>query len=424
LVELAVARSRLTGLPIDRVSSSIAAFDSLYLSELHRRGIVAPSVEPARDVSPMGGGHVLEPRPGLHRNVVVFDFRSLYPSLIRTFGIDPWNLVRTGVTGEPDPIRAPNGASFVRRKGILPGILDELLPLREEAQHAGDSVKSHAIKILMNSFYGVLGTSACRFYDPRLANAITSFGREILLWCQDRLEGAGRHVLYGDTDSLFVLTGDEDAGAARRSGEEMARTLNVDLAEHIRRTWRVESRLELRFERLYLRLFLPAVRHGTVGARKRYVGLLEDGRVAFTGMEAVRGDWTPLAREMQRELFARVFSDRPVAEYLRMAVADLRAGRKDEQLVYTKSLKKPPEAYTTTTPPHVAAARKAEGGARRRIAYFVTRDGPEPADARRHAIDHEHYVQKQVRPVAEPVLLLLGLDFADVVGDRRQLSLF
>ncbi|HEY6555232.1 MAG TPA: DNA polymerase II, partial [Vicinamibacteria bacterium] len=106
------------------------------------------------------------------------------------------------------------------------------------------------------------------------------------------------------------------------------------------------------------------------------------------------------------------------------AVADLRAGLKDEQLVYTKSLKKPSEAYTTTTPPHVAAARKAEGGARRRIAYVVTRDGPEPADARRHPFDHEHYVQKQVRPVAEPVLHLLGLDFEEVVGEKRQLSLF
>jgi DNA polymerase-2 len=427
LVELAVVRSHLTGLPIDRVSSSIAAFDSLYLAELHRRSIVAPSVEAAQEIESMAGGHVLEPQPGLHRNVVVFDFRSLYPSLIRTFEIDPWNLLRPGspvAEYEADPIRAPNGAAFGRRKGILPFILDELVPLREAAHCTGDKVKSHAIKILMNSFYGVLGTPACRFYDPRLANAITGFGREVLLWCKGRLEDGGRRVLYGDTDSLFVLSGEDDPVAARRSGEEWARTLNRDLAEHIRRTWLVESRLELRFERLYLRLYLPAVRHGTAGARKRYVGLVEDGRVAFTGMEAVRGDWTPMAKEAQRELFARLFSDRPIDEYLRRVVADLRGGRLDDQLVYTKSLRKAPEAYTATTPPHVAAARKMHGPARRRIAYVVTRDGPEPADARKSPLDHEHYVQKQVRPVAEPVLALLGLDFEEVIGDRRQLSLF
>jgi DNA polymerase-2 len=151
---------------------------------------------------------------------------------------------------------------------------------------------------------------------------------------------------------------------------------------------------------------------------------LEDGRVDFTGMEAVRGDWTPMARDVQRELFARLFSDRPVDVYLRGIVADLRAGLLDDKLVYTKALRKAPEAYTTTTPPHVAAARKMEDGPRRRIAYVITRDGPEPAGTRKSPLDHEHYVHKQVRPVAEPVLALLGLDFVEVIGDRRQLSLF
>jgi DNA polymerase-2 len=95
LVELAVERSRLTGLPLDRVASSIAAFDFLYLSQLGRRGIVAPSVHAeAEIVEPQAGGHVLEPLPGLYTNVVVLDFKSLYPSLIRTFEIDPLNLVR------------------------------------------------------------------------------------------------------------------------------------------------------------------------------------------------------------------------------------------------------------------------------------------------------------------------------------------
>jgi len=425
LVELAVARSRLTGLPIDRVSSSIAAFDFLYLTEMHRRGLAAPSVETVGEVAPMGGGHVLEPEAGLHQNVVVFDFRSLYPSLIRTFEIDPWNLLRSGAAeADPDPIRAPNGATFGRRKGILPQVLDVLVPEREEALRLGDPVKSHAIKILMNSFYGVLGTTACRFYDPRLANAITSFGREVLLWCKDRIEESGRRVLYGDTDSLFVLSGELDPLTARRSGEEMARTLNRDLDQHIRRTWRVQSRLALRFERLYLRLYLPPVRHGTTGARKRYVGLLEDGTVAFTGMEAVRGDWTPMARDLQRELFARLFSGRTLDDYVRGIVAELRKGALDHRLVYTKALRKLPDAYTATTPPHVAAARKLSGPPRRRIAYVVTRRGPEPESLRTSPLDHEHYVQKQVRPVAEPVLALLGQDFDEVIGARRQLSLF
>jgi DNA polymerase-2 len=429
LVELAVERSRLTGLPIDRVASSIAAFDFLYLSELGRRGIVAPSVRAeAGVVEPQSGGHVLEPLPGLYANVVVLDFKSLYPSLIRTFEIDPLNLVRPEAgQADPDPIVAPNGAAFGRRKGILSEILDELLPRRDEARRAGDTVKSHAIKILMNSFYGVLGTPACRFFDPRLANAITGFGRELLVWCQRRIEAQGRRVLYGDTDSLFVDTGEEDAGAARAFGESLAARLNEDLARHVAQRWRVTSRLDLAFDRLYLRLCLPAMRHAATGARKRYAGLVDGpggARLLFTGMEAVRGDWTDLARRVQRELYTRLFDDQPVFDYLREVVADLRHGRFDDQLVYRKSLRKAPEAYTATTPPHVAAARKMTGKRRGRVAYVMTTDGPEPADDRRHPIDHEHYVERQLRAVAEPVLALLGQDFDDVTGSRKQLSLF
>jgi DNA polymerase II len=429
LVELAVERSRLTGLPLDRVASSIAAFDFLYLSALGPRRIVAPSVRAEAEVAePQAGGHVLEPLPGLYRNVVVLDFKSLYPSLIRTFEIDPLNLVRFEAgQADADPIVAPNGAAFARRKGILSELLDEIMPRREEARRAKDSVKSHAIKILMNSFYGVLGTPACRFHDPRLANAITGFGREVLLWCQGRIEADGRRVLYGDTDSLFVETGAADAQAARALGESLASTLNRDLARHVADRWRVTSRLDLVFDRLYLRLCLPAMRHGTAGARKRYAGLAEtpDGpRVVFTGMEAVRGDWTELAKDVQRELYARLFTDQPVLEYLREVIADLRKGRFDDRLVYRKAMRKAPEAYTATTPPHVAAARKMAGSRRGRVAYVITTDGPEPADELRHPIDHEHYVDKQLRAVAEPVLALLGHDFADVSGASRQLSLF
>ncbi|MET0555809.1 MAG: DNA polymerase II [Vicinamibacteria bacterium] len=422
VLELAVARSLLTGMPLDRVGSSIAAFDFRYLTELGRRGVVAPSVGTAEGPGePQTGGYVMEPVPGLHAQVAVLDFRSLYPTVIRTFQIDPLNLRRTAATD--DDLVAPNGAAFARERGILPALLDDLMPRREEARRAGDRVKSHAIKILMNSFYGVLGTPACRFYDPRLANAITGFGQELLLWCRERIQQGGHRVLYGDTDSLFVETGAADAAGARATAERLTATLNRELAEYVARRFRVTSRLDLVFDRLYLKLFLPAMRHGTGGARKRYVGLQDDGEVAFTGMEAVRGDWTALARQVQRALYARLFADEPVEAYLRDVVADLRAGRLDEQLVYRKALRREAASYVATTPPHVAAARKMDRRTRGRIAYVITTDGPEPADARRHALDHEHYVQKQIRAVAEPVLALLGLEFARVVGDERQLTL-
>jgi DNA polymerase-2 len=427
LIELAVQRSRLTGMPPDRIAASIASFDFLYLSELRRRGVVAPSVRVGSGSEvPTSGGHVLDPAPGLYRSVLVFDFKSLYPSVIRSFQIDP-----LGYLPEPgpddDPIVAPNGAAFRREQGILPGLLDDLFPRREAAKAAGDQVASQAIKILMNSFYGVLGTSACRFASPALANAITGFGREILLWAKAQIESLGHRVLYGDTDSLFVLSGLDDPAAARQLGARLVDDLNHALAEHVARTWKVESRLELEFETAYLRLLLPAMRHGTAGARKRYAGLVEvDGerKVVFTGMEVVRRDWTELAKRVQRELYERLFNDRPVDDYLRDVVADVRAGRLDDLLVYRKSLRKKLAAYTASTPPHVAAARKLSGKPGRVIAYLITAEGPEPAEERHSPIDHEHYVQKQIRAVAEPVLAQLQLDFDRVIGDDVQQRLF
>ncbi len=426
LVDLATERSRLTGLPPDRVSGSIAAFDFLYLSQLGRRRVVAPSVQADQLLVGQAGGHVLESRPGLYTNVVVLDFKSLYPSLIRTFEIDPLNLVRPEAGGQQDDAMvAPSGAAFSRRKAILGTLLDELMPQREEARRTGDDVKSHAIKILMNSFYGVLGTPACRFYDARLANAITSFGREMLLWCRDRIESQGHRVLYGDTDSLFVESGVTDAAAARAFGRSLAGRLNRELATHIQERWRVESRLDLVFDRLYLRLCLPAMRHDPTGARKRYAGLVDTPsgeRVVFTGLEAVRSDWTELAKEVQRGLYARLFADDPVEEYLRDIVVRLQAGQLDDRLVYRKVLRKPPQSYTTTTPPHVAVARRLGIQARGRVSYVITIAGPQPAEDRQAPLDYDHYLDKQLRAVAEPVLALLGLDLDEIIG--RQLRLF
>ncbi len=426
LIELTVERSRLTGLPLPRVSGSIAAFEFRYLEQLSRRKIAAPDVGQAGTSAADLGGYVLEPEVGLYDNVMIFDFKSLYPSLIRTFQIDPHGLLSAEQVDD-DALEAPNGARFRRQAGILPGMLDQLFPRREAAKRADDAVASHAIKILMNSFYGVLGTSACRFYRPGLAGAITSFGRELLRWSKSQLESYGYRVLYGDTDSLFVLSGLDEADDAQALGREIVERLNFDVAEHIRESWQMESRLELEFEKLYRKLLLQSLRGGKGGARKRYAGLVRKGdaeKVEFVGLEAVRRDWTELAKDVQRELYDRLFHGRDVQDFLSGVVRDLRAGRLDEQLTYVKALRKPLDEYTATTPPHVAAARKMSERPGRLISYVMTRGGPEPAEEQRNAFDYEHYVQKQVRPVAEPVLSVLHLEFDRAIGDDAQMSLF
>ena len=427
VIALAFARSQFAGMTPDRVAASIASFDFVYLSEIEKIGVVAPTVRSgdSRVHAAQQGGHVLEPITGLHRNVWVFDFKSLYPSLIRTFNIDPLSYVAEPKPGE-DLIHTPGGA-FRRGPAILPRLLDDLFPRREAAKKAGDEVASHAIKILMNSFYGVLGTSACRFFNPALANSITGTGKEMLLWSKRWFEDAGFRVLYGDTDSLFVASGIPDAEAARKRGQQLASALSGEIAQFIRERWGVQSKLELKFEKLYLRLFLPQARHSTRGASKRYAGLrlgATDNAVEFIGMEVVRSDWTALAKDVQRELYQRLFADEPVDAYLTEIVRRVRDGAFDDALVYRKNLRKGAEDYTATTPPHVAAARKSTLPPGRLISYVMTTDGPEPTDNIKHPLDREHYVVKQIKPVAEPVLATLGLDFEQVIGDSRQMDLY
>ena len=135
-------------------------------------------------------------------------------------------------------------------------------------------------------------------------------------------------------------------------------------------------------------------------------------------MEVVRRDWTPLAKRVQRELYERLFSDRPVEAYLADIVEQVRNGRLDEELVYHKNLRKHTGEYTATTPPHVAAARKSSRPSGRSIRYVVTTAGAEPLDNLKHPLDREHYVEKQIKPVAEPVLETLGLQLR--ARDRRR----
>ncbi len=435
LVELTVRRSRLTGMQLDRVGAQIAAVDSLYLGALRARGRVAPSVQPAPPPDAEGGeivgGLVLDSRPGFYRNILLFDFKSLYPSLIRTFNIDPLTHVPAAEAAALPPdrlVRTPGGAVFRREEpGILPELVARLARERARARAAGDAAGAQATKILMNSLFGVLGSSASRLFSPAVANAITTAGQHVIRLAAAAVERLGHRVIYGDTDSLFVDIAEADPARAAARAEPLRQAIAADVAAALARDFAVDSHLELEFEKVYARFFMPEVRSGEAGSKKRYAGLVGDGdgTLEIVGLEAVRRDWSAVARRFQRELLTLVFHDRPVAEFLRSFVADLRAGRYDGELAYRKAIRKPLEAYTKTTPPHVKAARRQAAPAGRIIAYVVTRAGPEPVGEASAPPDYDHYIGQQLRPIADAVLHVLGgPDFDAILGSRRQLSLF
>jgi DNA polymerase II len=424
LVELTVRRSLLTGMQLDRVGAQIAAVDSLYLRALRARGRVAPSVESSREPEGITGGLVLDSRPGLYRNVLVFDFKSLYPSLIRTFNIDPLTHVPVPPPGA-DVIRTPGGAAFRRDEdGILPALVARLWDERAAARAAGDATEAQAIKILMNSLFGVLGSPASRLFSPAVANAITLAGQHVIRLAAQAVERRGYRVIYGDTDSLFVDAGEADESRAAATAETLRVEVGDEVAAALAREFGCTSHLELEFEKVYTRFFLPEVRGGATGSKKRYAGLV-GGELEIVGLEAVRRDWSGVARRFQRELLELVLREEPVEDFVRDRVADLRAGKLDTELVYRKTVRKPLESYTRTTPAHVKAARKQTDAGSRVVAYVVTRVGPEPADQLTADPDREHYVTQQLKPLADAVLRFVeGPDFDDLSGLRKQLSLF
>ena len=142
----------------------------------------------------------------------------------------------------------------------------------------------------------------------------------------------------------------------------------------------------------------------------------------FKGLEAVRTDWTPLARRFQRELFRRVFAGEPYAEWVRRLSGQLFEGELDGELVYRKRLRRDLGSYAEQgAPPHVVAARQLERPGRE-VEYVITTHGPQPIGRVSAPIDYAHYMQKQLAPAGDTILHFLGESVEHLGG--RQLSLF
>lgn len=420
LVGFATERQALTGLPMDRQGGSTAAFDNLYLPRLHRKGYVAPDVGDGTVFVASPGGLVMDSVPGIYDNVLVLDFKSLYPSIIRTFAIDPLGLAIPG----DNPIPGFEGGTFARSGHILPGLIEGLWTARDQAKRRQDADRSRVIKIIMNSFYGVLGSAGCRFFSPKLASSITLRGHEIIQESRARIEAWGHQVIYGDTDSLFVHIGAGEAAACAAIGAKLATKLNAYWTQHLATTYQIQSHLELEFETHYRRFLMPTMRGSDKGSKKRYAGIVgtgDDAELVVKGLEAVRTDWTPLARRLQRELLARVFAGDPWRDWMTELAHSVRTGALDEELVYRKRIRRGLDEYENNVPPHIQAARKL-GRPVREIRYVITIHGPEPVELPHARLDYEHYLSRQLAPVADVVLQFLGTSFAAVAG--RQLSLF
>ena len=206
--------------------------------------------------------------------------------------------------------------------------------------------------------------------------------------------------------------------------------INQQWKEKIHRDHQLKSFLELEFETHFIRFLMPTIRGSEAGSKKRYAGMTSENgeqKIIFKGLENVRTDWTALAQDFQGKLYEMVFHDQDPTEFIRNTVDETLRGKRDDELVYRKQLRRRLDQYVKNVPPHVRAARLADEENKKRakplryqhkgwVSYVLTVNGPEPVEYQASPIDYQVYVDKQLKPIADGILPFIEMDFDSIVS--------
>jgi DNA polymerase I len=429
ILPFAIQLSSLTGLPLDQVGAASVGhrLEWYLMREAYKYGELVPNRE-ERPYEPYKGAVVLEPKPGIHSNIAVMDFSSMYPNIMIKYNIGPDTYISNPEEcGEDGCWEAPETGYLFRKSppGFYKRVLETLLRLRkavreEMKKYSIDSAeyrildeRQRALKILANAAYGYMGWVGARWYFRQGAEAVTAWGRATIKRAIEIARSMGLNVIYGDTDSLFI-------GYVKGVAEEFAEKISRELE------------MEIKIEKIYKKVFFTE-------AKKRYVGLTEDGRIDIVGFEAVRGDWSELAKEIQEkvaEVILRTEDISKAIEYVRGVIKDLEAGRVPiEKLVIWKTITRPLEEYEATAP-HVRAAKilLSKGGRIAigdKIGYVIVKGAGRISDRAMpyffvdpKDIDPTYYIDHQVIPAALRILEYFGVTDKTLRSGAKSRSLF
>ncbi|MBD3261440.1 MAG: DNA polymerase [Candidatus Altiarchaeales archaeon] len=376
------------------------------------------------------GAYVVEPRKGIHDNIVLFDFRSLYPSIIISHNVDPSTL-DCGCCQEAN--KSPAGHVFcTNKKGFIPSVLKTLINLRVETKKqlkaevdSGKKsqldVRQNALKLLANSMYGYYGFQRARWYCRPCAESITSWGRDYIHKAIKQAEAEGFTVVYGDTDSVYLTYPREaDEKKIVDKAERFRETLNQELPEA----------MELEFEGFYPR--------GVFITKKRYAVIGVDGKLTVKGLETRRRDWARLAKSAQERVLDIILGEKnpkKAAGYVKDLVQKVKAGDipLEDLVIHTQMTRKIGDYVSEG--PHVLAAKKAlKNGREFRqgdiISYIVTRRGQSISDKAQLIddtvegdYDSDYYINNQLLPAVLRILEALGYQEGELKGQGKQMSL-
>jgi DNA polymerase I len=406
--------SAITGLPLDQVMAASVAFrvDSYLIRQAHA---ICELVPPRKERAQFRyrGAMVLEPETGLHENVALLDFASMYPSLIKKYNLSPDTLVKPDEQMPDDSVHViPEVGHRFRREpdGFYRIVLTALIEERQRIQREIANLASHstmyrvlrererAIKWVTNACYGYAAWSGARWYAREVAESAAALGRRTITETIEKAKSLGLKIIYGDTDSIFV-SNDQDRI------DELIRWVESHLG------------LKIKIEREYVRVFFTE-------AMNRYAGLRENGELDIVGLEFVRGDWSGLARQVQEQVLQSILihgSTTEAIERVRETIRRLQRGEISiSDLAIRKTLTKPIEKYRVRTP-HVEASRKLmkQGWSITvgdRVAYVIVK-GPgklfqkaKPYNqVNPEEVDTEYYLENQVMPAAMRILERFGV---------------
>ncbi|PIY60651.1 hypothetical protein COY95_00675, partial [Candidatus Woesearchaeota archaeon CG_4_10_14_0_8_um_filter_47_5] len=354
--------------PFDTARMSYSQLVEWYLiRKAHHAGILVPNKPHHDDITDRRehtyeGAFVFEPTPGLFSNIVVFDFRSLYPSIISAHNISPETVNCPCCKDTAEKIEEKSGESLwfcTKKQGFIASVIGEIILQREAVRDQMKKLpepskvlhaRQMALKTLANSMYGYMGFFAARWYSLECARAIAALGRQYIQHLISQAEKEGFRVLYSDTDSIFITLEDKPKEAVNAFIAAVNKTL--------------PQIMSLKSEGFYTKGLFVATKEDKKdmsGAKKKYALLSQNGKITIKGFETIRRNWSPIAREVQSTVISMLLTknDPDAAfSYVKEIIARMRRHEIPlEQAIILTQLQKEIGAYDSIGP-HVAVARR------------------------------------------------------------------
>ncbi|MCH8329254.1 MAG: ribonuclease H-like domain-containing protein, partial [Nanoarchaeota archaeon] len=383
------------------------------------------------------GAFVFEPKPGLYDNIVVFDYRSLYPTIIGSHNISPGTINCDCCAEESKLVPLEDNKKIwfcSKKKGFIPTLIEDLITRRTrikeiikgqiDEKFAILDARQNSLKLLANSFYGYLGFFAARWYSIECAQATTAFGRYYIKDVIEKAEKSGFKVLYSDTDSIFMALGEK----TKQDAEKFSEKINQDLP----------GLMELEFDGFYPSGIFVSAKVGAYGAKKKYALLDENGTLKIKGFESVRRNWSMIAKEVQEKVLEIILKERDnkkALEYVKKVVDNLRNKRIPlEKVIIHTQLQKEISEYDSKGP-HVAVAQRLKNQGVNvgpgSMIRFVVLQGSDiirnrsklPEEVKGNNYDPDYYINNQVIPAVERIFNVLGYTKEDLLETKEQTKL-